>query len=188
MPDIDGLNSETKEYLNKFYDILDEMVEEMTGAPLTNSISHNFIVQMIPHHRAAIEMSVNILSYSENNALRGIAANIIAYQKKGIEDMRRILLICSSYKNDENSLRLYEKRFKWISSAMFYEMGNSYADNNIDADFMREMIPHHRGAIRMCENLLSFEICPELKPVAEKIILTQKRGISDMEKLLESIE
>ena len=47
----------TKNYLCRFYKILDEMIEGMTNAELTNSLSHNFIVQMIPHHRAAIEMS-----------------------------------------------------------------------------------------------------------------------------------
>ena len=40
----------TKQYLCCFYEILDNMIEEMTNAKLTNSISHNFIVQMIPHH------------------------------------------------------------------------------------------------------------------------------------------
>ena len=42
----------TKQYLCCFYEILDNMIEEMTSAKLTNSISHNFIVQMIPHHQA----------------------------------------------------------------------------------------------------------------------------------------
>lgn len=51
----------TKQYLCCFYEILDNMIEEMTNAKLTNSISHNFIVQMIPHHQAAIKMSQNIL-------------------------------------------------------------------------------------------------------------------------------
>ena len=54
----------TKRYLCRFYEILDKMIQGMTGAELTNSISHNFIVQMIPHHRAAIEMSKNLLLYT----------------------------------------------------------------------------------------------------------------------------
>ena len=39
----------TKKYLSRFYDILDAMIWEMSNADLTDSISHNFIVQMIPH-------------------------------------------------------------------------------------------------------------------------------------------
>lgn len=34
----------TKNYLCRFYKILDEMIEGMTSAELTNSLSHNFIV------------------------------------------------------------------------------------------------------------------------------------------------
>ena len=49
---------------------------------------------------------------------------------------------------------------------------------------MREMIPHHRGAIQMSENALSFPICPELIPILEAIIRSQTQGVQDMERLL----
>lgn len=38
------LSNVTKQYLCRFYEILDEMILGMTGAELTDSISHNFIV------------------------------------------------------------------------------------------------------------------------------------------------
>lgn len=66
----------TKNYLCRFYKILDEMIEGMTNAELTNSLSHNFIVQMIPHHRAAIEMSENLLQFTTFVPLQHIAQNI----------------------------------------------------------------------------------------------------------------
>ena len=81
----------TKQYLCCFYEILDNMIEEMTSAKLTNSISHNFIVQMIPHHQAAIKMSQNILQYTTLLPLQNIAKNIISEQTKGIEAMKEIL-------------------------------------------------------------------------------------------------
>ncbi len=52
------LSNVTENYLSEFYCILDRMIESITEAELTDSISHNFIVQMIPHHRAAIGMSI----------------------------------------------------------------------------------------------------------------------------------
>ena len=84
----------TKQYLCCFYEILDNMIEEMTSAKLTNSISHNFIVQMIPHHQAAIKMSQNILQYTTLLPLQNIAKNIISEQTKGIESMKEILGVC----------------------------------------------------------------------------------------------
>ncbi|MGN0557027.1 MAG: DUF305 domain-containing protein, partial [Acutalibacteraceae bacterium] len=66
----------TKKYLCRFYEILDTMIEKMTCAELTDSLSHNFIVQMIPHHQAAIEMSENLLQYTTFVPLQKIAQNI----------------------------------------------------------------------------------------------------------------
>lgn len=37
----------------------------MTCVKMTNSISAGFITQMITHHRAAIEMSKNLLCYNQ---------------------------------------------------------------------------------------------------------------------------
>lgn len=54
------------------------MIQGMTEAELTGSISDNFIVQMIPHHRAAIEMSGNILKYTTSIPLQEIALGIIS--------------------------------------------------------------------------------------------------------------
>ncbi|MCD7905576.1 MAG: DUF305 domain-containing protein [Bacteroides sp.] len=187
MNNIYRLSEPAKAYLTEFCEILDRMIRNMEGANLTESISHNFIVQMIPHHMAAIEMSENILGYTRLPELRRIAENIISGQTKSIEDMMRAKGKCSMYYNTPEDLYLYLRRYERITGVMFSEMENAYADNNISADFMREMIPHHRGAIRLCENALSFEICPELVPIMEAIIKSQSKGIEDMEELLEKI-
>ena len=76
------LSNVAKAYLCRFYEILEQMIEDMTGAELTDSLSHNFIVQMIPHHMAAIEMSENLLQYTTCVPLQNIALNIIVEQTK----------------------------------------------------------------------------------------------------------
>lgn len=181
------LNSDTKKYMIRFYDILKDMIEGMTSARLTGSISHNFIVQMLPHHLAAIEMSKNVLEYTEIPELRKIALSIIDSQTKSIKDMLKVLPVCSTMYNLTNDVNLYQRRVNHIMSVMFSEMNNAYTDNNISADFIREMIPHHRGAVRMSENALSFSICHELVPILNSIITLQEQGIEEMEELLEKI-
>ncbi len=181
------LRNNNKKYLCCFYEILDCMIERMTDAQLTDSISHNFIVQMIPHHRAAIEMSENILKYAPCKPLKNIAENIISEQTKSIEDMRDILCRCSEFQNSEQDLHLYRKAFSQITQTMFSEMRNARTPNNINADFMYEMIPHHKGAIKMSENALQYKICPQLIPVLRAIITSQSRGVQKMECLLNSI-
>lgn len=175
----------TKEYLCQFYAILDEMIAGMTKAELTDSVSHNFIVQMIPHHRAAIEMSCNLLQYTTCLPLQSIAQNIISEQTKSIENMQAILNKCSVLSSSEQDLCLYQKGFRQITGTMFSQMQNACADNNINANFMREMIPHHEGAIRMSKNALRYSICPELVPILRAIITSQEKGVREMTRLLQ---
>ncbi len=181
------LSGDTQKYLRRFYEILDDMIKGMTGAELTDSISHNFIVQMIPHHRAAIEMSESLLKYSELAPLRRIAENIIREQTQSIADMERALPRCEMKMNSRIALSLYRKRYGEITREMFSQMRNACSDNNINSDFMREMIPHHQGAIRMSKNALQYPVCPQLDPILKAIITSQERGVCEMESLLRKI-
>lgn len=177
----------TKDYLTRFYAILDEMIHNMECAQTNDSISHNFIVQMIPHHEAAIEMCQNVLQYTNNAELRCIASNIISDQTRSIQNMRSILDQCSCTANSCQDMNLYNRRYREVTHTMFHEMGSAYSDNNISANFIREMIPHHEGAIGLCENALRFNICPGLAPILEAIISSQTKGIQEMRQLLKCI-
>lgn len=176
----------TKEYLKTFHRILDEMIHNMTEARLATSISYNFMVQMIPHHRAAIEMSCNLLKYTTDISLQNIALGIIDAQTKSIEDMEKILCSCQKFRNCERDLWQYQKKMDHIMQTMFSEMGNARSTNNINDNFMQEMIPHHEGAIKMSETTLQYNICPELVPILNAIISSQKKGVMEMQELLHS--
>lgn len=175
-----GLSAVTQRYLTCFEDILDRMICGMTHAELTNSVSHNFIMQMIPHHEAAIRMCKNLLRYTTFQPLEEIANNIITEQTAGIASMRSILPCCSCYGNTYEECCGYQSAFRTISEEMFTQMQTAESVNDINTDFIREMIPHHEGAIRMCENALEQSICPSLVPILENIIVTQRRGVAEM--------
>lgn len=178
------LSNVTNDYLTTFHCILDNMIQGMTEAELTDSISYNFIVQMIPHHRAAIEMSRNLLKYTTFIPLQDIAAQIIKEQTQSIENMRRIVRTCGRTDNCEQDVCRYQEKTGQIMKVMFCHMENACTSNQLNANFMREMIPHHRGAVQMSENALKYPICPELVPILEAIITSQKRGICQMTQLL----
>ena len=67
---------------------------------------------------------------------------------------------------------------------MFCRMEEARAVNELGCNFMREMIPHHQGAVEMSANALQYHICPELRPVLNAIIASQQRGIRQMRRLL----
>lgn len=181
------LSNVTKDYLSEFHCILDTMIKEMTSAELSDSISHNFIIQMIPHHEAAIRMSENLLKYTTFIPLQDIALQIISEQTKSIADMQKAECVCRKLINSDQDICLYERRTDQIMNHMFGEMETACSDNNVNGNFMREMIPHHRGAVEMSENTLQYNICPELVPILEAIITSQKRGIVQMQQLLRCI-
>ena len=179
--------ADTGEYLARFYSIISDMVTGMTEAELVNSISYNFIVQMIPHHRAAIRMSENILCYSCNDELRSIAENIISEQTKSIANMEAIIDTSRCLMNCCCDLSSYQKQMDNIMQTMFYRMRNARTTKYIDADFIREMIPHHMGAVSMSETTLRYCIYTELKPILRRIISSQKKGIEQMQCLLNKL-
>lgn len=178
------LSNVAKAYLDTFSCILETMVKKMTEATLSDSVSHNFIVQMIPHHRAAIEMSNNILKYTTDLEVEKIATQIIEEQTKSMEHMQKILPNCKCLTNTKEALCLYQRRMNQIMQTMFSAMGAACATNQLNADFLREMIPHHRGAVEMSRLTLQYPICPELIPILESIIANQERGIMQMQHLL----
>jgi len=178
------LSEDSKTYLCCFYQILDEMIQGMTTAGLTQSISHNFIVQMIPHHRAAIQMSNNVLRFTENSAVRRVAQRIIEEQTQGIAQMEDALCACTQLTNPRMDLRLYQRRMDLIYREMYAGMGAAPESNALAAVFMREMIPHHQGAIRMAENTLKYDVCTELVPILRSIVSQQRQGVAQMRTLL----
>lgn len=178
------LSENTKRYLERYYCILEEMIAGMTGVEQTESISYDFIIQMIPHHQAAIEMSRNLLCYTTNLPLQRLAEGIIEEQTKSIAQMQAAISCCSKACNSEQEQCLYARRTEQILETMFSRMEETEECNCINHNFMREMIPHHRGAICMAENALRFEICPELAPILEAIIASQCQGVRKMEQML----
>lgn len=174
----------TNEYLDAYSCILKEMICKMTGADLSNSISHNFIVQMIPHHKAAIQMSRNVLKYTTNCDIECIASKIIMEQTQNICDMEKALPCCSKKSNHRNDLCTSQKQVEKIFQTMFHRMQTAKSCNSIDCNFLWEMIPHHEGAVAFSEITLEYDICPELTPILQTIITSQKQGICRMEELL----
>lgn len=178
------ISNVARRYLDTFAVILDTMIRCMNDAKLTDSISGNFIKQMIPHHRAAIDMSLNILRYTTDIEVQNIALNIIAEQTKSIDDMISIEVCCRAKTNTPIQLKPYMRAHNDITQKMFGEMKSSPHTNNINYNFLCQIIPLQRGAVRMCENAMKYVICQELHPVIKSIICCNKTANSEMQKLL----
>lgn len=182
------LSEDSKTYLCCFYQLLDEMIQGMTTACLSQSISHNFVVQMTPHHRAAIQMSNNILRFSENQAVRRTAQRIIDEHTLGIGQMEKAMTACNQLTNPHADLRLYQRRMDLIYREMYAQMGSAPESNARSAVFLRQMLPHCQGAVRMAETALKYDVSTELVPILRSIVGQQRRNISQMRSLLNRME
>lgn len=170
-------------YLTRFNEILCNMKNEMLFQNITNSITINFITCMIPHHQAAIYMCENLLKYTNYSPLINIARDIIQTQTKGIEQMKCILETTVGYINSNQNINCYMNEYFQITKNMISKMKNSPRTNSINYNFTVEMIPHHKGSIEMCNNLLKYQIDPRLKDVALNIIQEQSKGVRELKNI-----
>lgn len=182
------LSEDSKHYLCCFYQTLDQMVQTMTTAGLTRSISHNFIVQMLPHHRAAIQMSNNVLRFTENQAVRRLAQRVVQERTQSIGQLENALGPAGQLLNPQQDLRLYQRRMDLIYRDMYAKMGRAPENNRLAAVYLRQTLPHRMGAARMAETALKYDVCTELVPILRSIAAQQKREIAQSRALLSRLE
>ena len=67
-----------------------------------------------------------------------------------------------------------------VNDLMMKEMSIALSGDP-DKDFVMMMIPHHRGAIEMAKVEIQFGKDPEIRKLAEAIIVAQENEIAGME-------
>jgi uncharacterized protein (DUF305 family) len=63
------------------------MHDAMATAKVTGNADHDFLVMMIPHHEAAVQMAKAELQYGKDAKVRTLAQQIISAQEKEIAEM-----------------------------------------------------------------------------------------------------
>lgn len=178
------LSQDAKTYLCCYYQTLDGMVQTMTTARLTQSVSHNFVVQMVPHHRAAVQMCENILRFTRDQAVRRLAQRAAGQLSLRVGQLEDVLEPCARLASPQTDLRLYQRRTDLICRDMYAEMGRLPEHNALAALFLRQALPLCRGAFRMAENALKYDVPTELVPVLRAICAQQRQQAAQMRALL----
>ena len=178
------LSDEAKRYLCCYYQILDEMIQGISAAKLTQSISQNTVVQLLPYHRAAVRLCRNILESSNDSSLRRLAQRIAAQQTQVIEHLETELPNAAQLTSPQMDLRLCQRRMDLIFREMYAQMGAAPEGNQLDVLFLRQMIPQRQGGILAARHALRYEVSTGLAPILRSVIDTQSREVGQIRTLL----
>ena len=101
--------------------------------------------------------------------------------------MKEIASTTSGYYNTRREVNWYINKYFQITREMINKMRNAPRCENININFTNEMVPHHDGAIKMCNNLLQYRIDPRLVKVAKTIIDEQSKGVKRLKEIRDGL-
>ncbi|WP_170074995.1 DUF305 domain-containing protein [Paraclostridium dentum] len=177
-----------KNYLSEQKSEMNTMMEDMKNIKHTGDPAIDFLYGMIPHHKAAIEMSESLLKYGGEKAeIKKIAESIITNQSKEIEQMKDMIKrIELNPKVDEKKEQDYFKKYNnLLNKHKNNDMSNV---NSVDKAFAMEMIKHHEMAVSMSEIVLKYTDNKDVVDLAQNIIESQKAEIKQMREIINTME
>ena len=174
---------------------MSKMMAGMTVKP-TGDVDHDFVAMMTPHHQGAIDMAEAELLYGHNEKLLRASQEIIAEQLQEIAAMRLAVgepasptwvtdapVTTSNAKPASSASVKSEVAFLAQNDTAMNEMMAGMATKptgDVDHDFVAMMVPHHQGAIDMAQAELRYGHNPQLKTIAQEIIVDQMNEIQFM--------
>jgi uncharacterized protein (DUF305 family) len=142
-----------------------------------------FLTGMVEHHRSAISMARMARERGRDPFVTELAADIIRAQRRETDQMRAIhrrlfgeTLVPDPLGHEGLGLTAEEAGMAHAPRTM--RMLRSARP--FDRAFVDEMVPHHRGAIRMATVILDSTEDPELRQLAEDIVSAQRREVEQM--------
>jgi uncharacterized protein (DUF305 family) len=173
---------------------MNKMMAGMAVKP-TGDADRDFVVMMVPHHQGAIDMAQAELQYGHNEKLLRIAQEIVVEQLQEIAAMRLAIGESASPTWATNGAHeapaAAPQKATPGSDAAFLSRSNAAMDKmmtdmavkptgDVDHDFVAMMVPHHQGAIDMAQAELQYGQNPQLKTIAQEIIVDQMQEITLM--------
>jgi uncharacterized protein (DUF305 family) len=160
-----------------------EVLESSPGAASTVD-ELQFIDTMIVHHEGAIDMAQLVQTRAAHPELRSLAAEIIRDQQNEIAQLRAWRE--KYFKNASPAINTDLPGMSVAMADMDVDKLDLLKENAFDLEFLRQMIPHHEGAVEMARYILSkplgqpAELRDPLRTLAQSIIDSQAAEISKM--------
>ncbi|UYM03930.1 DUF305 domain-containing protein [Solicola gregarius] len=172
--------------------LVQRVLTASASAEQANAADREFVMMMIPHHYQAIVMSRLAPQRAGDERVRTIADRIRTEQNLDIISMqgwqgREDLPVTDA---EESYQRLLDdpEMLEQMGMATRQEIaGLRRSDGRpFDRAFLRLMIPHHKGAIRMAEDVASRGSDLFIRQLAIDMISAQSRQVYDMRQIRKS--
>ncbi len=164
----------------------DHSTMESSPAAASAPIELQFLDTMIAHHKGAVEMAMLAETRADRQEVKALAADIIDAQEREMAKM-------SEWRNHwfEGKPEAINMSFPGMShgmQGMDLKKLESLNGSGFDVEFIRQMIPHHEGAVEMAIKIKSNDSYAELKELAEDVITSQESEIKQMREWLRKWE
>ncbi len=157
---------------------MDHSTMQSSANAATAPYDLQFLDTMVAHHQGAVDMAAPCPAKAMHAEIKTLCSNITSSQQKEIDQMK--------------SWR--EKWFSGAAPAMNMEMAGmkdsmkgmdmkklgALAANDFDLEFIKQMMPHHEGAVIMAKEALQKSTKDEIKTLANAIIKAQEAEIKEM--------
>jgi uncharacterized protein (DUF305 family) len=157
---------------------------DMASSPGAASAPYElqFLDSMIVHHKGAVDMAMLAEKRSQRKEVKELAASIIYDQEKEIGKMSewRDLWFAEKAK----AVNMEFPGMSHDAGGMELKKLESLTGQEFDAEFVRQMISHHEGAVEMAKNVQKRDARKELKELAGDIIASQEPEIKQMKEWL----
>ncbi|MGY1593577.1 DUF305 domain-containing protein [Geodermatophilus sp. SYSU D00708] len=158
-----------------------ETLAKLSGEQLETT----FLAEIIPHHRAAIEMAQLELERGASPDIRTHADNIVANQQHQIDQFTRWLdewygltpeaAMAQAPEEARQEMALLEQE----TQQMVDELAGVPAGEEFDVAFVRMMVPHHQAGIVEFLEPQARAVHAELRVAATSGITTQEMQVAD---------
>ena len=137
-----------------------------------------FIDTMIVHHQGAIDMAQLVATRAQHEELRQLAKSIISDQQREIAEMKAWR--SNWFGANPQAINMDLPGMHEGMSGMDLAKLDSLKGNDFDLEFIRQMVPHHEGAVMMAKELLAMDAHAELKTLAHSIVQSQTAEVAQM--------
>lgn len=135
-----------------------------------------FLDTMIAHHQGAIDMA--LLADTRAQHSKALAKRIIDEQRREIAQMKEWR---GRWFGDASpAINMDLPGMRTGMAGMDLAKLDLLKENAFDLEFVRQMIPHHEGAVLMAKGVLAQDAYGELNTLADEIIKAQTTEIEQM--------